>query len=132
MRPFSALLAAALLATTACATSQSGTGGTPSPASASRTVDRTRITAEEIEASKLATPYDVVDRLRRQWWRDPLTREEVSVYLDNQRLPNGREALRELPLVDVAELQYLTGEQAQARWGQEARGGAIIVVRKMR
>ncbi|MGH7497276.1 MAG: hypothetical protein ACREL3_00320 [Gemmatimonadales bacterium] len=119
MRP-SAFLLLVLLA--GCAGNQSGaraTGG----------ADPARVTAEEIAASGGATAYEVVDRLHRNWFRDQLSGQAVAVYWDNERLPEGAEALRGLPVQDVAELQYLDGRAAAMRWGQEASGGAIIVVR---
>ncbi|MCR4339465.1 MAG: hypothetical protein NUW01_06220 [Gemmatimonadaceae bacterium] len=117
MRIFALLVLAALYG---CATSQSVAGS----------ADPNRVTAEEIAASGGSTAYDIVDRLRPTWFRDQLTGREVSVYLDNEQTPYSREALRDIPAQDVAELQYLDGQTAIMRWGQAASGGAIVVIRR--
>jgi hypothetical protein len=90
--------------------------------------DPNRVTAEQIAATGAATAYEVVDRLHRDWLRDKLTGQPVSVYQDNQKL-GGEDALRNLPVRDVAELQYLDGRSAVMRWGPDVNGGVIIVVR---
>ncbi len=114
-----------LLMLVGCAGNQSGARGTAG-------TDPARVTSEEIAASGAATAYDVVDRLHHNWFRDQLTGQPVSVYLDNQKLPDGADALRNLPVQDVAELQYLDGRTAAMRWGPEAMGGAIVVIRNRR
>ena len=86
------------------------------------------ITTDEIKASGLPTGFDVVDRLRPRWKRDLTTNASVSVYLDQRRL-GGLETLRDVPTQDIRELQYMKGSEAELRWGHDARGGAIIVVR---
>lgn len=107
----------------ACATASGGGSGSDDSA-------KNVLTAEQIEAARVPTAYDAVDRLRRVWFRDRATGAAVSVYMDNQRLQNGAEALRDIRAEEVAELQYLNGTDAVLRWGADARGGAIIVVRK--
>jgi hypothetical protein len=97
-------------------------------ATASVESDPSRVTADEIAATGAATAYEVVDRLHRDWLRDKLTGSPVSVYQDNQRV-GGEESLRQLPVRDVAELQYLDGRSAVMRWGPSVGGGVIIVVR---
>jgi hypothetical protein len=96
--------------------------------SASASQDPNTVTAEEIAATGAATAFEVVDRLHREWLRDKLTGQPVAVYQDNQRL-GGEDALRGLPVRDVAELQYLDGRSAVMRWGPDVGGGVIIVVR---
>lgn len=87
------------------------------------------LTAAEITASGLPTAYDVVERLRPRWRRDLSLpgNAEVSVYLDRRRL-GGIEALKDIASRDITELRYMKGTDAIMRWGQEARGGAIIVI----
>lgn len=117
------LLTALFLIVTGCAST--GTGGTSSAVP-------TQITAAEIEAANVATAYDAVDRLARRWFRDLSGNASgsVSVYLDtNQRL-GGASALRDISARDVALLRYLRSEDAVARFGSEASGGAIIVTRR--
>lgn len=86
------------------------------------------LTSEEIRASGLPTAFDVVERLRPRWKRDLATNGSVSVFLDQRRL-GGLEALREIATQDLRELHYMKGAEAELRWGPEARGGAIIVIR---
>jgi hypothetical protein len=88
------------------------------------------ITAEAISAANLPDAYTLVDRLRRTWFRsDPATGAEVSVYMDEQKLGEAS-TLRDIPAVQVAELRFLPSTAAVQRFGQDARGGAIVVVRK--
>lgn len=92
--------------------------------------DKNRLTTEEIDAAKLPNAYELVDRLRRPWLRrDALTGGEVVVYMDEQNI-GGPEKLRDIPAVDVAELQYLPNDQAVRRWGAAIRGSVIVVVRR--
>jgi hypothetical protein len=88
------------------------------------------ITSDEIESAKLPTAYDLVDRLRRPWLRkDALTGEDVVVYKDEQNL-GGADKLRDIPSVDVAELQYLPNADAVKRWGADIKGSVIVVSRR--
>jgi len=90
------------------------------------------ITAAEISAANVPTAYDAVDRLHRSWFHDLSSGSsgDVAVYMDNQKLEKGKEALRDIPAQDVASLQYLKATDAVMRFGHDASGGAIIVVRK--
>lgn len=88
------------------------------------------ITAKEIGAAKLPNAYTLVDRLRRSWFRsDPATGAAVAVYMDQQKL-GGTSVLRDIPSVQVAELRFLPSADAIQHFGQDAKGGAIVVVRK--
>jgi hypothetical protein len=92
--------------------------------------DKSRLTADEIDAAKLPNAYELVDRLRRPWLRrDALTGGDVVVYMDEQNL-GGPEKLHDIPAVDVAELQYLPNEQAVRRWGAAIAGSVIVVIRR--
>ncbi len=89
-----------------------------------------QLTAAEITKANVPTAYEAVDRLRRRWFRDMTGEGEVTVYLNNQKQEGGKEYLRQIPAQDVASLQYLKGSDAVMRFGQDARGGAIIINRK--
>ena len=92
--------------------------------------DPNHLSADEITAANRPTTYDVVDHLRRAWLRkDMLTGEEVVVYMDEQKI-GGADKLRDIPTVDVAELQYLPNKDAVKRWGSDIKGGVIVVSRK--
>lgn len=93
--------------------------------------DRNRLTAEQVAETELPTVYDVVDRLRRRWFKDPLSGKGASVYQDGRRLGD-KAALREIPAQEVELLEYIDGQTAILRWGQEAEGGAIVVTLKAR
>ncbi len=124
MRRTSSLLASFAVLLIACATGGMSTTGSASSASNSR------LTSEEIVAANLPTAYDLVERLRRPWLRrDAATGQDVTVYMDNQKL-GGVEKLRDIPSVDVAEMEYMPSDKAIMRWGQDAKGGAIVVTRK--
>jgi hypothetical protein len=124
VRRTSARLAFLAVLLVACATG--GTSATGSASSASNS----RLTSEEIVAANLPTAYDLVERLRRPWLRrDAATGQDVTVYMDNQKL-GGVETLREIPAVDVAEMEYVPSDKAIMCWGQDAKGGAIVVTRK--
>jgi hypothetical protein len=93
--------------------------------------DRNRLTAEQVAATELPTVYEVVDRLRRRWFKDPLSGKAVTVYQEGRKLGD-RAALKEIPAQEVELLEYIDGLTAIRRWGQEAEGGAIVVTLKAR
>ncbi len=126
-----ARLAAAVFAASsiACATSPAPeSGASPSAAHAAAP---NRLTADEIQTSGVPTAFDAVDGLRPRWKRDPTVDAgtPVVVYVD-QRKVGGLEFLRDVSADEIRELQYLNGREAEQRWGPDARGGAIIVLRK--
>ena len=129
----SALVAICLtVVLSACATS-GGTGGSATSANSSASrADAPRITAQEIAEANLPTAYDVVDRLRRPWLRRSGAGGEVVVYMDERNI-GGAAELRNIPATTVAELQYVTHEDAVRRWGGGMggiRGGVIVVIRR--
>ena len=106
----------------ACATAGSTAGSSNS--------SKAPITAEEISTANLPDGYALVDRLRRTWFRnDPGTGAAVSVYMDQQNL-GGPSALRDIPTAQIAELRFLPSPEAIQQFGQDAKGGAIVVVRR--
>jgi len=92
------------------------------------------ITAEQIAQVQAPTAYEVVDRLHRPWWRDqsPGAAGSVVVYWsNNQKIDDGsKDALRQVPASDVLVLEHLKSSDAVARFGIEAKGGAIVVTRR--
>lgn len=112
----------AIMAIAACAS-------TPKEGGAAAKTDDNVLSAVEIAQANVPTAYEAVDRRRRRWFRDLTGEGEVSVYMNNQR-QGGKEYLREIPAQDIAFLEYLKGTDAVMRFGQEARGGAIIITRK--
>jgi hypothetical protein len=117
------LLASLAFAVAACAS-------TPKGGSSSDSASNT-LTSVEIEKANVPTAYEAVDRLRRKWFRDMTGQGDVVVYMNNQKLGDGtKEQLRQIPAQDIASLEYLKGSDAVMRFGQDAKGGAIIVNRK--
>lgn len=107
--------------------------------------DRNRLTAEEIaEKDGISTALDAVKRLRPNWLRvspsgiDPLNsgsrgnsfstgKPEPAVYLDEARVHGGVAALREIRVGEIAEMAFLSGSTALARYGNGHDYGAILV-----
>jgi hypothetical protein len=121
-------VAAALLcgALVACA---SGGGG-----SASRTHNsRSPITREEIGDRGALDLYTVVQQLRPNWLQNrgqatPLGGvRTVRVAIDGRLQPGSAEVLRSLRGSEVQELRYLSGQDAQTRFGMDTEGGVIVV-----
>ena len=134
MRPLSILTTVAfvLVCTAGFTTGVAAQSDSTAPTTASKREksDPNRLTAEDIAASKRTIIYEAVDRLRPSWLRkDMLTGEEVVVYMDEQNV-GGSDKLREIPSVDVAELQYLPHADAVRRWGSDIKGSVIVVSRR--
>jgi len=129
----SALVAICLtVVLSACATSGGTASATAAAAPGDARTNAPRITAQEIAEANLPTAYDVVDRLRRPWLRRSGAGGEVVVYMDERNI-GGAAELRNIPATTVAELQYVTHEDAVRRWGGGMggiRGGVIVVIRR--
>jgi hypothetical protein len=127
--------AAGTLAAQADSTTPATPAAAPAPAPAPAKAkpaksDPNHLSAEEVAADNRPTTYDVVDHLRRAWLRkDMLTGEDLVVYMDEQNI-GGADKLRDIPTVDVAELQYLPNKEAVKRWGSDIKGSVIVVSRK--
>lgn len=110
-----------------CASAAQNTG-------ASADTNPSRITAEQIAQVHAPTAYDAIDRLHRPWWRDKSPGAEGSVVVywsNNQKIDDGsKDVLRQVPASDVLVLEYLKSSEAVARFGLEAKGGAIVVTRR--
>lgn len=108
----------------------SGAAGAAGAAGTAAKPDAAVLTSDEITKADLPTAYDLVERLRRPWLRRQGAQGgEVVVYMDEQKL-GGAASLRDIPSVEVRELQYLTNEQATRRWGSQLTGAVIVVVRR--
>jgi len=92
--------------------------------------DPNHLSSDEITADNRPTTYDVIDHLRRAWFRkDMLTGEDVVVYMDEQNIGNA-DKLRDIPSVEVSELDFLPNKEAVKRWGSQIKGSVIVVTRK--
>ena len=128
MRSSKLLLLATSIALVACATASQGSGAS------SGSSDETTITADQIMQANVPTAFEAVDRLHRAWFLDQaLTpNDSATIYLStNEKLGDGKpESLKQIPSDDVKLIEYLKGTDATMRFGQDAKGGAIIVTRK--
>jgi hypothetical protein len=94
---------------------------------------RDRLVADEIGATGAANLHDAVSQLRPRWLRrySPISLQDpeagdVVVYLDGTKM-GGPDALRQLSVDGVVEVQYLSGPNATTRFGPDHVGGAILV-----
>jgi|GEM_PF-398237 len=122
--------------TMACASAGGGGGGASGApgevvtSAKSGEAEQNRITAAEIEQAGLPNAYELVNRLRRQWLRrDPRTGNAVAVVMDGQNIGTAAK-LREIPAVEVAELQYMSYDDAVKRWGSTVNSSVIVVIRR--
>lgn len=104
------------------------------PAGSSR--DRDRITVTEIEATNVASAYDVVQALRPEFLRSrgvssvrSGSPETAIVYVDGVRA-GGLGELRRVPREQLEEISYMSGSDATTMYGTGHGGGAILVVTK--
>lgn len=119
----------ALLSACASKGGSSSPGAVATPSGQSAT-DPSRLTRAEIDAADLPNVYELVSRLRRPWLRrDGATGAEPVVYMDERKI-GGVEKLRDIPAVQVAELQYVANADAIRRWGSSITGAVIVVVRR--
>jgi hypothetical protein len=95
------------------------------------------LTAEEMRAGQWRNAYDAVSSLRARWLqpRGPDTiigkQGEVQVHLDDVHL-GGVDTLREIPVIEIAYLQFFDPATASARWGLDHSHGAIYVSTRQR
>jgi hypothetical protein len=128
MRSSKLMLLATSFALVACATASQGSDAS------SGSADDNKITAEQITQADVPTAYEAVDRLHRRWFLDVARtpNDSAKVYLNtNEKWGDGTaSSLRQLPAESVALIEYMNGIDAVVRFGQDAKGGAIIVTRK--
>lgn len=89
---------------------------------------------EDLERLDVANAYQAVERLRPDWLRGrgpPSPRNPQAslptIYVAGVRQQAGLEALRQVRLGDVREIQYLNSADATTRYGTGHVGGAILV-----
>lgn len=123
------LLVAALLAT-ACTNAASGAHSRPAPR------DRNLITADEIQQIGVTNAYDAVKRLRPQFLvaRGPSSIADTRpttpvVYLDGVRFGDVS-ALAGIDAARIASIRFLSGPEAQQRFGTDNVAGVILISTK--
>jgi hypothetical protein len=95
--------------------------------------DRSVITRAEIEASNQTNAYDLVRAVRPHWVRPrgvTSVRQEpmIPVYMDGLRLGDQPQALAEVSILDIEEIRYYDGGQAQFKFGLGNVQGAIEII----
>jgi hypothetical protein len=125
-------LGAFVVVTFACASSQTSHVTESSP---------DVITSIELNATPVATAFDLVSRLRPSWLRNARTgsigggvvsSQVTLVYLDGQRL-GGIETLKTLSAAGITSMRYLDATRAATILhdpGSEAIAGAIVISTK--
>ena len=128
----------------ACASGGSKPAAAPSTTAAANTSTTPRrgsanlITQAEIEATHLETIYDVIERLRPNWYRTRGGRSEVSagasssairVYLNGSPLGD-ISSLRSVQAASVKQAELLNAADATTRFGTNHDSGAILVTSK--
>lgn len=119
------LTAAVCAFSLACATSPLATG---------RTADSQLITEEEVEASKAATAYEVIERVRANFlsyrgetsFDKSQSRPYPVVYVDGQEY-GPLASLRTIPASQVSTIQLYRSWEATTKFGSGNMGGVIAV-----
>jgi|SRR5688572_3656525 len=118
------LMLAGAVASIACSSGGSSTGGAPRG-------DRTLLTMEEITRAGSQDAYTAVQALRPHW----LTKrgvssvnlsETIKIYLDGN-LMGGPEFLRQITTNSISTIRHLDGLEATQRYGLDHGVGAILV-----
>jgi hypothetical protein len=118
----------------ACSTGGQGSGATASPGAGSAgkssastsTSSRDALTGEEMLNTAATNVYDALHTLRPEM----LTGHGLGapdVYIRDLREPKGVERLREIPVAQVQQVQYVKPENARNLSGQQSQGGALVV-----
>ena len=92
-------------------------------------------TAEEMRGGQWRNAYDAVSSLRARWLQprgpDHGKPGGVQVHLDDVHL-GGVDTLREIPVIEIAYIQFFDPATASARWGLDHSHGAIYVSTRQR
>jgi hypothetical protein len=95
--------------------------------------DRNIITAEQIEAAKVPTAYDVIVKYRANFLhsRGPNSitlkqPKEPTVYLDNVEYGTIN-SLRNIPSIQIAQIRFIEGWDAMTKYGSDHVAGVIQI-----
>jgi hypothetical protein len=97
--------------------------------------DRVVITAPELAGSGASTVYGAIRRLRPQLLRARPSgsllyfSERRPVVAVNEEVKGGLEVLQDMPVGEVALVQYVDARGAKQRYGIEAADGLVLVVK---
>lgn len=101
------------------------------------TVQRNVVTAQELAVAGDADLHDALTRLRPAILRSRIgggttgvQALPVTVYLDGVQMVEGIDHLREIAARNIQEVRYLEPQQANARFGGNNGGGALMITTK--
>ncbi|SRR6266571_1831193 len=128
------LMVTALVLVSACSSAggSAGTGGSPAPSQ-----DRNLILLDELQRTSASNLFDAIRILRPQWLRQSPTiirqggEGSVLVYLDGVQYGDPT-SLRQISLLVVQEVRYLSASEAQGRYGTQDLHGVIAVTTRHR
>ncbi|MBI4427738.1 MAG: Plug domain-containing protein [Ignavibacteriales bacterium] len=86
------------------------------------------LTGEEITKENVTNAYDAVSRLRPHFLQTRGTSYPV-IYLDNIRY-GGVTSLREIPVANIHQIEFINASDATTRFGTGHTGGVIMVTTK--
>ncbi len=115
------------------ATSAASPGASTTAARPATRGNANLLTTEDLRAAAgNATAYDLVATLRPRWLQargaDSFTKPTaIQVYLGNARMTAGLDALRDIPALGIARMEWVDGISAAGRWGLDHGAGAIVV-----
>ena len=132
----------AIASLAACASGGAKPSAAPSSTAAANAAPKrgnaTLITQSEIEATHLETIYDVIERLRPNWFRTRGGRSEftaasgsgmLKAYLNSTPMGDVN-TLRSIQANSVKEVKFLNAADATTQFGTNHDSGAILVVSK--
>ena len=93
--------------------------------------DPNLITAEELAEYTTLSALDVIRRLRPRWLQSR-GQTSAQVIQDGARLGDPQNALRSMPVSDIAEMRFLSASDATMRYGTNYPGGAIEITSRGR
>jgi hypothetical protein len=115
-----------------------GSGGAAaSSTTASATTQRNLVTAQELAVAGDVDLYEALSKVRPTFLRSRIgggtsgvRAPELTVYFDGLRMDEGLEHLRSLAARNILEVRFLEPQQANARFGGNNSGGALVVTTK--
>ena len=93
--------------------------------------DPNLITTEELAEYTTLSALDVIRRLRPRWLQSR-GQTSAQVIQDGARLGDPQNALRSMPVSDIAEMRFLSASDATMRYGTNYPGGAIEITSRGR
>lgn len=108
------------------------TGACAPPSATSSGAQHNMVTAEELSRVQNTNLYDALRQIRPAFLRSRTVSsatneaQPIQVYLDGTRM-EGVDYLKQIPTTTVKSVQFLEPQQANARFGGNNSGGALLV-----